>query len=70
MEHKKKTAVSGENTRTIADQVQSFCDRLRSLMIEDEQRMKLAFQDTLRAGKKLDRIAQRMRSTLKLTKKD
>jgi hypothetical protein len=67
MEHKKRVTESGENTRTITDQVESFCDKLRSMMISDQQQMKLAFEDTLRAGKKLDRIAERMRSTLKLT---
>lgn len=50
----------------LQNSVQSFCDKIRREMAEDQLEMEKVFKQTERVGMKLDRIAKRMRGTIRV----
>jgi hypothetical protein len=56
----------GDVFQSLQSSVESFCGRIRREMFEDQLEMEKVFKQTERVGMKLDRIAKRMRGTLRV----
>ena len=51
---------------TLQNSVDSFCSRIRRELFEDQLEMEKVFKQTEKVGMKLDRIAKRMRGTMRV----
>ena len=61
MSQSKVISDSGVNDEPLRREVASFCDRIRARIEEDQKCMAQGYEDTLAVGRKLDRIAERMK---------
>jgi hypothetical protein len=61
----KQAKVESENEVAydpVRAEVLGFCDKIRKIIQEDQSQMEQEFEETLVVGRKLDKIANKMRS--------